>query len=188
MKRAKHSMGFSGKSLTLIISLVALCAVAVGGTLAWLFDSSGKLENKFYVPDAEIEIKEEFDGNVKRDVGVKNTGKTKVYVRVMLVETWQKEGQIVAKPKDAEVIYDFSSSNDWEKREDDGYYYYIRPLDVGDTTPNLLDSARCTVPEGEALLKLEVVAQAIQSIPTDAVEEAWGVEVNADGSLNLKIG
>ena len=187
MKRAKHSMGFSGKSLTLIISLVALCAVAVGGTLAWLFDSSGKLENKFYVPDAEIEIKEEFDGNVKRDVGVKNTGKTKVYVRVMLVETWRNSGdQVVAKPEDAKVIYDWGS-DDW-KTGPGGYYYYTKPLAEGDTTPNLLDSAICTVPEGEALLKLEVVAQAIQSIPTDAVEEAWGVEVNADGSLNLKIG
>ena len=188
MKRAKHSMGFSGKSLTLIISLVALCAVAVGGTLAWLFDSSEKLENKFYVPDAEIEIKEEFDGNVKREVGVKNTGKTKVYVRVMLVETWRNsDDQVVAKPEGAVVEYDFGSSGDWAEGPG-GYYYYTKPLAVGATTPNLIDKATCTVPKGEALLKLEVVAQAIQSIPTDAVEEAWGVEVNADGSLNLKIG
>ena len=184
MKRAKHSMGFSGKSLTLIISLVALCAVAVGGTLAWLFDSSEKLENKFYVPDAKIEIKEEFDGSEKTDVGVTNIGKTKVYVRVMLVETWQKEGQIVAEPKGAEVNYTWGSSGDWKKR-DDGYYYYIKPLAEGATTPNLLDRAACTVSEGEALLKLEVVAQAIQSIPTDAVEEAWGVTVNDDGSLRI---
>lgn len=183
MKRAKHSMGFSGKSLTLIISLVALCAVAVGGTLAWLFDSSEKLENNFYVPDADIKIEEEFDGSEKRDVYVTNTGKADVYVRVMLVETWQKEGQIVAKPEDAEVIYDFGSSGDWKKRKDDGYYYYIRPLAAGATTSNLLDSAICTVHDGEALLKLEVVAQAIQSIPTDAVVEAWGVTVNADGNL-----
>ena len=186
MKRAKHSMGFSGKSLTLIISLIALCAVAVGGTLAWLFDSSEKLENNFYIPDADIEIKEEFNGSEKRDVGVTNNGEADVYVRVMLVETWQKEGQIVAKPEGAVVDYDFGSS-DWVKGSD-GYYYYTMPLAVDATTPNLLDSATCTVPKGEALLKLEVVAQAIQSIPTDAVEEAWGVEVNADGSLNLKIG
>lgn len=184
MKRAKHSMGFSGKSLTLIISLVALCAVAVGGTLAWLFDSSEKLENNFYVPDAKIEIKEDFDGNEKRNVGVKNTGETEVYVRVMLVETWRNSGdQVVAKPEGAEVIYDFANSDVWKKRQD-GYWYYIKPLAEGDTTPNLLNSAACTVPKGEALLKLEVAAQGIQSTPKDAVKEAWGVEVNAaDGSL-----
>lgn len=185
MKRAKHSMGFSGKSLTLIISLVALCAVAVGGTLAWLFDSSGKLENKFYVPDAEIDIEETFDGREKRDVGVTNTGKTEVYVRVMLVETWRNEdNQVVERPKGAVVEYDFGSSGDWAEGPG-GYYYYTKPLAVGATTPNLIDKATCTVPEGAALLDLEVAAQGIQSMPEDAVEEAWGVTVNADGSLSI---
>lgn len=184
MKRAKHSMGFSGKSLTLIISLVALCAVAVGGTLAWLFDSSEKLENNFYVPDAEIDIEEKFDGREKTDVGVKNTGKTEVYVRVMLVETWRNaSNQVVAEPEGAVVNYDFGSS-DWVQGSD-GYYYYTKPLAVGATTPNLIDSATCTVPEGAALMDLEVVAQGIQSTPKDAVEEAWGVKVNDDGSLNI---
>ena len=184
MKRAKHSMGFRGKSLTLIISLVALCAVAVGGTLAWLFDSSGKLENKFYVPDAKIDIPEEFDGSEKTDVGVTNTGKTEVYVRVMLVETWRKEGQVVAKPEGAVVNYEFGS-DDW-KEGSDGYYYYTKPLAVGATTPNLIDRATCTVPEGAALLDLEVAAQGIQSTPKDAVEEAWSVvTVSADGSLSI---
>lgn len=184
MKRAKHSMGFSGKSLTLIISLVALCAVAVGGTLAWLFDSSEKLENNFYVPDAKIEIKEEFDGREKRDVGVKNTGETEVYVRVMLVETWRNsDDQVVAKPEGAVVSYE-RSNDDWVTGPG-GYYYYTKPLAVGATTPNLIDKATCTVPEGAALMDLEVVAQGIQSTPKDAVEEAWGVKVNADGSLSI---
>ena len=183
MKRAKHSMGFRGKSLTLIISLVALCAVAVGGTLAWLFDSSGKLENKFYVPDAEIDIEEKFDGSEKTDVGVTNIGKTEVYVRVMLVETWRNSGdQVVAKPEGAVVNYEFGS-DDWVKGSD-GYSYYTKPRAVGATTSNLIDRATCKVPEGAALMDLEVVAQGIQSTPKDAVVEAWGVEVNdADGSL-----
>lgn len=182
MKRAKHSMGFSGKSLTLIISLVALCAVAVGGTLAWLFDSSEKLENEFYIPDAKIDIEEKFVDNEKTNVGVTNIGKTEVYVRVMLVETWRNSGdQVVAKPEGAVVNYEFGS-DDWKKGPGE-YYYYTKPLDVGDTTPNLIDKATCTVPEGAALMDLEVVAQAIQSTPKDAVEEAWGVEVDVDGNL-----
>ena len=147
-----------------------------------------KLENNFYVPDAEIDIEETFDGSEKTNVRVKNTGKTEVYVRVMLVETWKNaSNQVVERPKDAKVIYDWGS-DDWKKDSSDGYYYYTKPLAAGATTPNLIKSATCTVPEGAALLDLEVVAQAIQSIPTDAVEEAWGVEVNDDGSLNLKIG
>lgn len=184
MKRAKHSMGFSGKSLTLIISLVALCAVAVGGTLAWLFDSSEKLENNFYVPDAKIDIEETFDGREKTDVGVTNTGEAEVYVRVMLVETWRNsDDQVVAEPEGAVVNYEMGNSNDWVKGSD-GYYYYTKPLDVGDTTPNLIDKATCTVPKGAALMDLEVVAQGIQSMPEDAVEEAWGVvTVGADGNL-----
>ena len=185
MKRAKHSMGFSGKSLTLIISLVALCAVAVGGTLAWLFDSSEKLENKFDIPDAKIDIEEKFDGSEKTDVGVTNIGETEVYVRVMLVETWRNsDDQVVAKPEGAVVEYDFGSSGDWAEGPG-GYYYYTKPLAVGATTPNLIDKATCTVPEGAALMDLEVVAQGIQSTPKDAVEEAWGVKVKADGSLSI---
>ena len=186
MKRAKHSMGFRGKSLTLIISLVALCAVAVGGTLAWLFDSSEKLDNKFYIPDAKIDIEETFDGSEKRDVGVTNNGEADVYVRVMLVETWRNSGdQVVAKPEGAVVSCELGDSGDWVKGPSDGYYYYTKPLAVGATTPNLIDRATCKVPEGAALLDLEVVAQGIQSTPKDAVEKAWGVTVNADGSLSI---
>ena len=184
MKRAKHSMGFSGKSLTLIISLVALCAVAVGGTLAWLFDSSGKLENKFYVPDAKIDIEETFDGSEKRDVGVTNNGEADVYVRVMLVETWRNaSNQVVAKPEGAVVSYEWGSG-DWVTGPG-GYYYYTKPLAAGDTTPNLINKATCTVPEGAALMDLEVVAQGIQALPENAVEEAWGVTVGADGNLSI---
>ena len=38
--------------------------------------------------------------------------------------------------------------------------------------------------DGKALV-VDVLAQAIQAVPADAVQEAWGVTVGEQGQLNL---
>lgn len=47
-----------GKSLVLLLALVLLVGCMIGGTVAWLMDSTDKIENVFTTSDIEIELKE----------------------------------------------------------------------------------------------------------------------------------
>ena len=68
----------------------------------------------------------------------------------------------------------------------DGYYYYTSPVAADDTTGVLIKS--CTEITGKAPvgcnLSVEIMAEAIQSVPEEAVEDAWGVTVN-NGTLSV---
>lgn len=55
-KHGKHS--FSKKSLMLVLALVLLVGGVIGGTLAWLTDSSQTITNKFSKTDINITLKE----------------------------------------------------------------------------------------------------------------------------------
>lgn len=57
----------SSKSLVLVLALVTLITATVGGTLAWLYDTTEKVENTFTVGDITIHLTEsETDNNGKR--------------------------------------------------------------------------------------------------------------------------
>ena len=129
-------------------------------------------------------VQEEFDGTTKSDVSIKNTGNTQSYIRVKLVFTWKDaEGNVSAQPvTDQDYKMDLNKVDWFEK---DGYYYAKAPVAPDHNTPDLIHS--CTeivanAPEGDTL-SLEILADAIQSTPTRAVEQAWGVIVDTDGLL-----
>ena len=48
----------SSKSLVLVLALVTLITATVGGTLAWLYDTTEKVENTFTVGDITIHLTE----------------------------------------------------------------------------------------------------------------------------------
>lgn len=185
MKRNKHS-ALSGKAITLIVSIMALAAMTVGGTLAWLAASTNDIENRFAPSDPDIEIREEFDGSEKRNVKVENVGDLDMYVRVNLVFTWTNaQGHVIEKPATAEVDIDYGSAF-WVQGTD-GYWYYTKPLKAGYTTENLIDEATATFPQGMGYgMDLEVLAQSIQAMPVSAVEGEWPVTVNTSGSLSVQ--
>ena len=91
------------------------------------------------------------------------------------------EGIVSAQPvTDQDYNMDLNKS-DWFEKE--GYYYAKAPVAPDHNTPDLIYS--CTeiaanAPDGYTL-SLEILADAIQSTPTRAVEQAWGVTVGADG-------
>ena len=62
----------------------------------------------------------------------------------------------------------------------------IPRLAAGSETSAVVREAKVTFPEGKGYkMDLEVMAQSIQAEPKDAVESAWGVTVNSDGSLTV---
>lgn len=185
MKKNDRIGGSGKKALILMVSLVAILAVSVGGVLAWLATSSKDVTNTFAPGDTKIEIEEKFENNVKSDVKVVNKGNIPVYIRANLVFTWKDSaGNIIEKPADAVLNVSYGNG-EWAKGSD-GFWYYTKPVAVKGSTTNIINKATIEFPEGKGYkMDLEVMAQSIQAEPKDAVEGAWGVTVNSDGSLNV---
>ena len=177
----------TGRLTTMVIATVLLLALAIGGTVAWLSTKDAPITNTFNPSKVACEVTEKFDGStgVKSNVNVKNTGTIDAFIRVKLV-TYRvnKDNQHIG--GEAEIPT-FTLGAGWAYYE--GYYYYTLPVAPGkQPKTNLTDSMTLTGTYNDAdggKQVIEVMAEAIQSVPEDAVKAAWGVDfsIDADGSL-----
>ena len=173
-----------GRMATVVLSLILLLALAVGGTVAWLSAQAPEVTNTFTPATVTCEVEEEFDKNtgVKTDVNVKNTSDIDVYIRVKLVTYRTNDaGQHIGGTAELPA---FTLGENWVEK--DGYYYYTLPV-APDKTPaaNLADKMTLTASYDDAdggKQALDVMAEAIQSAPEEAVADAWGVQI-APGSV-----
>lgn len=180
--RRLHSI----KGLLLVAAVAALSLGVAGGSSAFLAAATAPEENKMSYASVSSEITEAFDGDVKSDVSVKNTGNTMAYIRVAVLVTWQDgEGRVYAEAPENNVDYiqTMSATGSWFQGED-GYYYHREAVSPGENSTDLMESLQAmqTQPEGYTL-SVEILADAIQSAPDEAVEESWPVLVDTDGSL-----
>ena len=191
------------RSLALLFAVALLIGAGVGSTVALLQDKTEAVENTFTYGKVSCKVQEKFENEygayVKRDVRIQNTGNTDAYIRALLVFTWKDaEGNVfVNKPvegKDYQI--NLALSNGWivSRNAFGAYLYYRNPVAPGASTPNLIDSLfqvdGANVPEDGAYhLSVEVVADAVQANPAQAVNDAWDeATVNADGTLNIQGG
>lgn len=173
-----------GRMATVVLSLVLLLALAVGGTVAWLNARTPKVTNTFTPAHVTCEVEEAFDKTtgVKTDVNVKNTSDIDVYIRVKLVTYRTNDaGQHIGGTAELPA---FTLGENWVEK--DGYYYYTLPVAPGKTpAANLADKMTLTASYDDAdggKQALDVMAEAIQSAPEEAVADAWGVRI-AQGSV-----
>ena len=120
---------------------------------------------------------EKFDQNKKEDVKVKNTGTIDAYIRATYVINWlDQDGNIAASdPEGYGYTLNETADDKWVKGSD-GYFYYTSPVAPGASTAGSLLTCTVTSPENpEYTLSVEILAEAIQSTPDKAVQEAWGV-------------
>ena len=167
------------KLAILFIAVVMLIGAVVGSTVAFLVTQTDPVENKFTYASISTNIKENFDGETKKDVQVVNTGDTAAYVRATYVVTWRnKVGGTVVTSVPTGYSYTLTTCTDgsWLPSQD-GYFYYKTAVapDGGETEGSLLT---CTVkyPEGvepEYILSVEILAEAIQSTPESTARNAW---------------
>lgn len=187
MKNGKHAAPRGMKrSLVLVVSLLALLLVVAGGTLAWL-TAQDSVSNTFTPAHVTCAVEETFDGTTKSNVSIKNTSDIPVYIRASIIVTWKdSSGNVYGQLPVAGTDYNMNIAADgWVSK--DGYYYCTSPVAVGATTGTLINS--CTEVTGRAPdknyhLSVEIIAEAIQSQPDRAVEDAWGVTVS-DGTLSV---
>ena len=165
----------------LTIALVLVLALAVGGTLAYLFTRTDDVQNTFTPSHVTCEVTESFDGTTKRDVNVTNTGDIDAYLRVKLVTYRVNEkGDRIGGTAE---IPTFTPGAGWVQYGD--YYYYTKPV-APNAQPKtaLIDSITLRdyddADGGKQVI--EVMAEAIQSVPDKAVGDAWGVTIT-DGNV-----
>ena len=186
----------SVKPFLIAFCVCILACAAVSGSLAWLISAPGPVVNEFTPGEVTIQVDETFDGSTKSDVSIENTGNVPAYIRVALIPAWvDDKGNIAAKPVSLELNDDCNIA--WGKDGNgyeadwfigsDGFYYCKTVINPGDYTPILIKS--CTVKDGEHKydFELQIIASAVQSLPTSTVETVWPVVVDPDGRLANKI-
>lgn len=175
--------------VALLVGVLLLAGAA--GTFAWL-SVTGVLVNKFGFGSVAPSVDETLKDNVKRDVSVKNTGSAPAYLRVAVNIYWQdKDGaRLWDEPvAGTDYVIDWGSvskasasntASSWVVASD-GYYYWTSPVAPMDKTDALIKSVTEQKADGKNLV-VDISTQAIQSMPDDAVAEAWGCTVK-DGVL-----
>ena len=187
-KRAAHSG--AKRSLVLVVSVLVLLLAVAGGTLAWLTAQTDGVVNTFTPAQVSCEVTEDFNGTIKSNVNVENTSNIPAYIRVKLV-TYRVNAQNQHIGGTAEIP-EFKPGEGWVKYGE--YYYYTRPVAPDNNSPDIplidetgikLTGSYDDADGGKQVI--EVMAEAIQSSPTEAVGTAWGVTIS-EGSVTAYSG
>ena len=190
MKHLKKHRPGRAKALLLIASLAVLLTATVGSTAAWLVSKPAAMENDFVPGKVACQVLEDFGAesgtSVKRNVRVKNNGNTDAYIRVLLVFTWKDDaGNIFSnKPQEGNDYQINMDLTDWimQKSDAGAYFYCKKPVAPGAETGVLIDSLRQIAgvigPEnGKYKLSVDILSDAVQADPPEAVADSWGVAV-----------
>lgn len=171
------------RSFVLLTSLILVVALGVGFTVAYLIDNTNEIQNTFTPADVPPEVTESFDGYVKKNVKVQNTGNISAYIRALINVTWQdEEGNIAPEVPVYGVDYTMSApEKGWV--EHGGYWYYTQPVAPTHSTSELIPEADWIKENGDYKLVIDIVSQTIQSEGVDEkgnkpIVLAWGVDIS----------
>lgn len=168
------------------IILLLCCIAVVGllgfqGTISWLTTKTESIQNTFTPAAVSCEVTENFDGKTKTNVNVRNTGNTDAYIRVKLV-SYRVNAQNQRIGGQA-TIPSFTPGEGWLSGSG-GIYYYKYPVAPGQSPKApLIQSVTLTGSYNGAdggRQVIEVLAEAIQSAPAQAVNDAWGLTVSSN--------
>lgn len=159
------------KGIALLISAVLILSVAVGTTIAFLVDSTEDVTDNFTPAKVICDVTNSGD-----TWSVKNVENIDAYIRVAVIVNETNGNNLKWNDSFSATIEPVNTTDDsWTfiKVDEDtnfGYYYYN-----GTVAPDT------SVTFGQitaANAKIQVLAEAIQSTPDDAVQTAWGVTFN----------
>lgn len=178
------------KPVKLLLSFLLIITVSVGGTLAYLSTQTGPVVNTFMPSHVDCEVEEDFDGRWKKNVNVTNTSDIDAYIRVKLITYRVNEaGDHIG---GTSVVPAFPLGTNWFEYTD-GFYYYTLPVSAGEKPAyTLIGDAGIELSSyndadgGKQVI--EVMAEAIQANPADAVGQAWGVTITLNSVTPYKTG
>ena len=183
----KRVLKTNRKAPVALVAILVLLCCAVAGTVAYLVTSTGPVTNTFTPARVTTEVVEEFNGQTKSNVKIQNTGDIDAYIRVAVIVNWADENGNVyggAVPKEGKDYSELKLKTSWVKGSD-GYYYYTNPVAPEAFTTAMFEPITQQQDCADTNYKLQVtiLADGIQSVPADAVKEAWGVTVDSSGQL-----
>ncbi|MGN1399071.1 MAG: hypothetical protein ACI4WG_03625 [Erysipelotrichaceae bacterium] len=190
-KKLKLLQSKQSLAIKLVICLILLLFISVGGTVAFISTHTSEIQNTFTDSVVKCEVDETFENNVKSDVRIKNTGDTQAYIRVYVNINWaNSSGEIASitpvEDTDYKITY---ASSDW-LTDSSGYWYYTLPVDPNDYTAVLVESCQlldsANAPSGY-YLSVEIVCSAIQSTPTNVVEDNWNVQLSGNEIVGVDV-
>lgn len=187
--RKRTSKRSGSRLAAMTVSTVLLLALTIGGTVAWLTSKTNDITNTFTPSKVMCAVSEIFDEDtgVKSNVNVTNVGDTDAFIRVKLVTyRTNAEGQHIGGVAE---VPEFVPGDGWVKYGD--YYYYTKPVAPNEKPESDLISriqleSVYTDADG-GYQAMDVMAEAIQSEPAEAVGEAWGVSIS-QGSVTAYSG
>lgn len=189
-RKVRRRLFKNGRMAAMILSTMLLLALAIGGTVAWLSTKDSPITNTFNPSKVACNVEENFDSTtgVKSNVNVKNTGDTEAYIRIKLVAyRTNDQGQHIG---GTASLPSFTLGTNWVLHTD-GFYYYTLPVKPGEKpATNLTNSMTLTGTYEDAdggHQAIDVMAEAIQGGPAEAVGQAWGVSIS-QGSVTAYSG
>ncbi len=189
--------------MAIVSSIVAL--LLVGATLALLFSVGNTVINTFNPGKVDVEVVENISGNTKTSITLKNTGNAPAFLRMAITShytgTYTLDGKTnteIIGSMPATVSFDLNTAEGWVKYGD--YYYFTEPVPAGESTDDLINTTGITLDyfveasrrQGKEVTVtyqqvVEVFAEAIQSAPAKAVQDAWGEGFSIDSNGNLVV-
>lgn len=166
------------RTAVLLIAVLLLISMAVGSTAAFLVTKTEPVVEDFAYAQVSCQVTD--------TLAVQNTGTAQAYIRASYAVNWLDGGGniVAAVPEDYSCDLVKDPQGAWVEGGD-GYFYYPDPVDPGDEMPSLLTCSVSCPENPKYTLSVEVVAEAIQSNPAEAAEDAWSVRVS-DGVLTVQ--
>lgn len=175
-----------------IISIGLVLCLGIGAYMTISYLSSGSsLQNQFKIASVDPEVIETFNGEVKSDVYVQNKGDIPVYIRAKIMIYYQDTNENILGDYIPILNHDYTLTfaNDLNVNwihATDGFFYYKNIVNAEGQTAKLIESCKEIDPSNDRKLVVDIVAEAIQANPKEAVEEAWtSVKVDNENSLIL---
>lgn len=170
--------------LCLAFSLMLIVPLFANSSLAWVSSNAREITNKFVLGSIGASVVEKFDGNIKSNVAVKNSGNTADYVRVnLVVQVLDEQGNIVATPND-DISFEncfnikgFNSEN-WLKIGE--FYYYKKSLPAGEKSEVLFSKVTPKIKFNNTSLNLIVMSQGIQK---SGISSWTDVSLDTNGNI-----
>ena len=160
------------RTAVLLIAVLLLITTAVGSTAAFLVTKTGPVVEDFAYAQVSCQVTQ--SGNA---LGVQNTGTAQAYIRASYAVNWLDVNGNIAAAAPEGYSCEVENQDAWTEGGD-GYFYYPYPVAPGGETPSLLTCSVSCPEDPEYTLSVEVVAEAIQSTPAEAAEDAWSVRVS----------
>ncbi len=138
------------KKPILFMGLLVAVFLVIGATIAY-YTSTDTFNNEFNAANYEMEVEETFESpdnwtpgtTTPKEIIATNKGNTPAAVRIKLTPSWVDENgdplPLTVGANEAAII-NFASDKDYKWIYQDGYYYYIRPLDENESTSTLINS------------------------------------------------